>query len=345
MSMIDWVTAKITCTHNPDVLSSGRSIRTKKINGVEHLEYEISNRLSIKGSHDANITIRSHTDSTIEISGNPAKFLQGHNIFGTSDLIYLLSKLMNKLFSIPELELQPTDNEIEMIKNGYYRLSRVDVNCHFAFPSAQLARAWLRSAGQSANMQFRGAGLFKQGTLYFTPDSRRYIPKIYFKYDEIFSKDKSHRLHEDLLQVPELVEYAEKSLRFEIKILSTQLNDWQLHLGCNWTSDIATMLINDHFISKLQLSENMALDQSVLETLPKNLTPIYALWEQGHDLRCFYSKTAFYRWRKQLLQYGIDISIVKDLEQEPSNVVPMIRYLEAVPMGIPDWAYQKGLVA
>ena len=48
MSMIDWVTAKITCTHNPDVLSSGRSIRTKKINGVEHLEYEISNRLSIK---------------------------------------------------------------------------------------------------------------------------------------------------------------------------------------------------------------------------------------------------------------------------------------------------------
>ena len=168
MSMIDWVTAKITCTHNPDVLSSGRSIRTKKINGVEHLEYEISNRLSIKGSHDANITIRSHTDSTIEISGNPAKFLQGHNIFGTSDLIYLVSKLMNKLFSIPELELQPTDNEIEMIKNGYYRLSRVDVNCHFAFPSAQLARAWLRSAGQSANMQFRGAGLFKQGTLYFT---------------------------------------------------------------------------------------------------------------------------------------------------------------------------------
>jgi hypothetical protein len=33
--MIDWVTAKITCTHNPEVLSSGRSIRTKIIDGVE----------------------------------------------------------------------------------------------------------------------------------------------------------------------------------------------------------------------------------------------------------------------------------------------------------------------
>ena len=71
------------------------------------------------------------------------------------------------------------------------------------------------------------------------------------------------------------------------------------------------MLINDQFISKLQLSENMALDQSILETLPKSLTPVYALWEQGQDLRRFYSKTVFYRWRSRLLEYGIDISILK----------------------------------
>ena len=203
--------------------------KNKKIDGVERLEYEICNRLSVKGSHDSNITIRSHTDSTIEISGNPAKFLQGHNVFGTNDLKYLVAKLMDKLFMMDELELKPTETEYNMIQDGYYRLSRVDVNEHFFFPSAQLARAWLRAAGRSANMMFRGAGLFKEGTLYFTPQSRRFVPKIYFKYDEINSKDKSHRLPDKLLQIPELVEYAEKSLRFEIKILSTQLNDWMLH--------------------------------------------------------------------------------------------------------------------
>ena len=46
--MIDWVTAKITCTHNPEVLSSGRSIRTKIIDGVERLEYEFATAL-LKG--------------------------------------------------------------------------------------------------------------------------------------------------------------------------------------------------------------------------------------------------------------------------------------------------------
>lgn len=341
--MIDWVTGKFWITHNPEVLRSGQSIRTKIVDGVETIEYDIANRLSVKGSHDATITIRSHTENTVEISGNPAKFLQGHNVFGTNDLKYLVAKMIDKLCMIDELELKPTDVEYDNIQEGKYHLSRVDVNEHFAFPSAQVARAWLRAAGNSANMKFRGAGLFKEGTLYF--EGKRYIPKIYFKYDEINSKDKSHRLPDELLQIPELIEYAEKSLRFEIKILSTQLKDWMLHLGCNWDASTATMLINDQFISKLQLSANMAVDSEVLQSLPKNLRLTYTAWANGEDLRQVLSRPTFYRYRTRLMEYGIDISIVKDIEKEQSNIVPMIRYLEAVPMGIPDWAYEKGLVA
>ena len=341
--MIDWVTGKFWITHNPDVLRSGQSIRTKIVDGVELIEYDIANRLSVKGSHDASITIRSHTDGMVEISGNPAKFLQGHNVFGTNDLKYLVAKMIDKLCMMDKLELKPTDVEYENIQQGIYHLSRVDVNEHFAFPSAQVARAWLRAAGNSANMKFRGAGLFKEGTLYF--EGKRYIPKIYFKYDEINSKDKSHRLPDELLQIPELIEYAEKSLRFEIKILSTQLKDWYLHLGCNWDADTATMLINDQFISKLQLSANMPIENEVIQSLPKNLRLTYTAWVNGEDLRQVLSRPTFYRYRTRLMEYGIDISIVKDIEKEQSNVVPMIRYLEAVPMGIPDWAYQKNLVA
>ena len=146
---------------------------------------------------------------------------------------------------------------------------------------------------------------------------------------------------DELLQIPELIEYAEKSLRFEIKILSTQLKDWMLHLGCNWDAYTATMLINDQFISKLQLSANMPIENEVIQSLPKNLRLTYTAWVNGEDLRQVLSRPTFYRYRTRLMEYGIDISIVKDIEKEQSNVVPMIRYLEAVPMGIPDWAYQK----
>ena len=173
--MIDWMTGKFWITHNPDVLRSGRVLKTKMVDGVEVLEYETASRLSVKGSHDSSITIRSHTDGMVEISGNPAKFLQGHNIFGTNDLRHLVGRLIDKLCMIDELGLKPTDIEYDNIQEGLYHLSRVDVNEHFAFPSAQVARAWLRSAGNSANMKFRGAGLFKEGTLYF--EGKRYILK------------------------------------------------------------------------------------------------------------------------------------------------------------------------
>ena len=343
--MIDWITGKFSITHNPDVLRSGQSVRTKIVDGVELIEYDIANRLSIQGSYDSSITIRSHTDGVVEISGNPAKFLQGHNVFGTNDLKYLVAKLIDRLCQIDELELNPTDDEYEAIQTGGYFLTRVDVNEHFSFPSAAVARSWLRAAGNSANMKFRGAGVFKEGTLYFTPQSRRFVPKIYFKYDEISSKDKKHRLPDELLQVKELVDYAEKSLRFEIKVLSTQLAEWGLNVGCNWTNETPTMLIREQFIDKLQLSANMPIDNEVLNKLPKNLRLTYTAWVNGEDLRKVLSRPTFYRYKTKFLEYGIDISIVKDVEAQQSNVVPMIRYLEAVPMGVPDWAYEKGLVA
>lgn len=343
--MIDWVSLRAKCLHNPDVLSSGRSIRTKRINGVESLDYEILNRLVVEGSYSSNITIRSHTDQTIEISGNPAKFLQGHNVFGTNDLIYLVSKVFERLCQIKELELSPTDFERELIYNGNYKLTRVDVNEHFSFPSEQLAKAWLRAAGRSATLKYRGSGIYKGGSMYFTPDSRRSYSMIYHKGDEITSTDKKHRLHDELLLIPELLDYAKKSLRFELKTFSTQLNHLNLAFGCNWKKDTATMLLYDHFISKLQLSANMSLDHSVLESLPKNLRLTYAAWINGEDLRQVLSRPTFYRYRTEFLKFGIDISIVQDVEQEISNVVPMIRYLEAMPMGIPTWAYERNLVA
>lgn len=67
--MIDWMTGKFWITHNPDVLRSGRVLKTKMVDGVEVLEYETASRLSVKGSHDSSITIRSHTDGMVEISG------------------------------------------------------------------------------------------------------------------------------------------------------------------------------------------------------------------------------------------------------------------------------------
>ncbi|WP_317490894.1 phage/plasmid replication protein, II/X family, partial [Acinetobacter baumannii] len=47
--------------------------------------------ISVKtGSYSTKIQIQSVTDTQIYISGNPTKFLQGHNLFGSNDLVGLM---------------------------------------------------------------------------------------------------------------------------------------------------------------------------------------------------------------------------------------------------------------
>jgi II/X family phage/plasmid replication protein len=87
--MIDWVSAIITCKHDPSKLISGIVM---SFDAQGENEWTVNKTLSVEGSHSSKIQIKSHTETQIYISGNPTKFLQGHNLFGTNDLIYLMGK-------------------------------------------------------------------------------------------------------------------------------------------------------------------------------------------------------------------------------------------------------------
>lgn len=339
--MIDWATARLRCTHDSSKLFGGLVV---SMNAKGDVEWQTEKRVVVEGSYSKNITVRSHTDGVIEISGNPAKFLQGHNVFGSDDLIYLINKTFHRLIAL-DIGLIPTQEELEKISKGFFAVTRVDVNEHFAFNSEQSAKSYLRAIANSSNMRHRGAGQFRGDTLYFSPQSRRMVAKIYHKGDEIHSRKKEHRLHDDFLAIPELVAYAANSLRLEVKILSTQLKDWELNFGYNWTQETPFYLLKKHFIDKLELSENMPIQQDILESLPSKLRLTYAAWVSGEDLKRVLPETTFRRHRKALKDFGIDIAIVQTTERLTSNIVPMIKYLEVKPMGIPDWAYEKGLVA
>lgn len=338
--MIDWVTARLRCTHDSSKLFGGLVV---SMNAKGEVEWQTEKRVVVEGSYSKNITVRSHTDGVIEVSGNPAKFLQGHNVFGSDDLIHLVTKTLDRLIAL-DIGLTPTEEELQKIAKGFFAVTRVDVNEHFSFNSEQSAKAYLRAIANSSNMRHRGAGQFRGDTLYFSPQSRRTVAKIYHKGDEIHSRKKEHRLHDDFLAIPELVSYATNSLRLELKILSTQLKDWELNFGYNWTLETPFYLLKKHFIDKLELSENMPIQDNVFDEMPRALKSVYILWEKGVNLKEMYSKAQYYKHRSAMLKYGIDIAIIQE-EKPKENIIPMISYLVVKPMGIPSWAYEKGLVA
>ena len=60
-------------------------------------EWVCNKKLSVEGSHSSKIQLQSHTENLVYFTGNPVKFLQGHNLFGTNDLKGLMWLFFNRL--------------------------------------------------------------------------------------------------------------------------------------------------------------------------------------------------------------------------------------------------------
>lgn len=335
--MIDWVTMKIKCDHD-GIISNGEVVSLSK--DGDSIEWSLVKFLPVVGSHDATISIRSITQETIEISGNPTKWLQGHNLFGTNDLKRLVWLFFQELVKIPELKLKPTLQQLHNVKNGKLTVSRIDINETWFLKDRTEVLAWLNAAGQKMRLKHRGAGQFKGDTLYWGKGSRRWFLKCYSKGDEINSK-KSNFPND--LRTPQMLEYAERALRLELTIKSNQLRKWQLHEVSHWNSETGKMLLLG-LIKGLEMSNNIRLTDEKLKHLKPSVKMAYFAWLGGQDLKTELKRPTFYRYRSQLKELGIDIGIPRDLQQEDSKVIPLMRVLEAQPVGIPDWAIEQGLV-
>ena len=141
-----------------------------------------------------------------------------------------------------------------------------------------------------------------------------------------------------------MLEYADKALRLELVLCSKALREWGLNEPCNWSLDTPRMLLLQ-VVRTLNMSNNFKLSSEVTRGLPTGLRLAYIAWLSGEDLRTILPKNTFYRYRKKLKELDIDIVLIRDVDKVADNVIPLIRVLEAEPVGIPQWAIEQGLVA
>ena len=235
--MIDWVSAILPCKHDPSKLISGLVM---SFDAQGNNEWTVNKTLSVEGSYSSKIQIKSHTENQIYISGNPTKFLQGHNLFGSNDLVSIMGKFFDELLTHKNLGLCPDPFQYANIKDGHYELTRVDVNETWHLRNKNEVMAWIRSVGETAFLKHRGAGQFSGDTAYFGKNSRRWSLKCYSKGLEILAK--GHKLPPELA-IPEMLEYAQKALRIEGVTRQLELKRRQLHVASNWDIDTAEELL------------------------------------------------------------------------------------------------------
>ncbi len=85
--------------------------------------------------------------------------------------------------------------------------------------------------------------------------------------------------------------------------------------------------------TQLQRLENVKYEN--FNDLPKHIRATYVSWKYGYPIEV--SRMTFYRHRKELLAYGVDISIPNNVQTMPIKV----KTIELAALTAPDWYIKK----
>jgi II/X family phage/plasmid replication protein len=340
--MIDWISAVVPLAAAGG-LHNGRIV-SMDADGV--IEWTAVRRLEVEGSFSTRLQLRGRDDDALEFGGNPAKFMQGHNLFGSASVVPLMDRTLCQVAD--RLGLAPSPDNRTDWGAGAYPLSRVDIAGMIRLDSDKSVRKVLDLIGQHAKTKYQGASV-RSGTVYLGKNSRRITLKLYSKGEEITSGKKGHGLCAKL--APEwhqkLLNYGCGTLRVELTLRGMELRERGLHRASHWSRPVALGLLRER-MNQLELNDTIMLAEDAVDALPPKLVPIYDAWQAGRDIQKLYSRATFYRYRAALLPFGIDIArvqprVIVSENQYPLGV-PLRQILAARFEGPPEWAIGTSLL-
>jgi II/X family phage/plasmid replication protein len=326
-SVIDWLTAHVQ-------IRAAAGLNTGEVSCVDAdgvVEWVSAKRKNVQGSHSGTISVKRFRNGLIEFAGSPAKFLQGHNVFGSDDLLSLGSAMIERACATLGLEL--LDSELADIQAGRYDLKRVDINYSFATGTRENALAWIKTAASVLDLPRRGGGWLDRSTtvMWGGKKSRYWKLKAYCKGKEL----EAHELAGSLPKRTELQEWSDDKLRIELELHARQLQKRGLECASSWRIGTAQELFRE-YLAKLRLGGHLMLSVAAVQSLPYRLRPTYTNWARGEDLRQLMSRPTYYRHCRELLEFGINIAVPPQQEQVSS--IPLSQYLETPCMEVPVWA-------
>lgn len=323
---LDWLT--IRQTHHSQDVPIFRDGQVLSVDADGSVEWVTDRRVQVEGSYDSRVMIRSD-GSNVEFSGNPTRFARRDNLFGFSfeDSIQRVNHLLN-LHSLPPFSagLPYRFADSGVVWSGA-RVSRADVTLNFATFSLSDARAVLSDlAGHHLGRQKHN--LTPDGsTLSIGGQGSRYVyHKIYLKSHEI----QVHRKRRSGQHVASDVEKFCQDygiLREEMTLKSRFLTQNRLA----FLGDITQSRLNAVFFHRSAFRRFDQVKYQNFSDLPPAIYGTYCRWRDGLPLDL--AKTTFYRHRRSLLQYGVDIAVPNNVTRLPLRV----RTVDVAAMVAPDW--------
>lgn len=341
--MIDFISARIKLPRPlPVPVNGGLFVRVD-----EHGEIERTTALRkrIVGSHETALQIRAPGVHELEITGNPVKFVQGHNLWGSSCPVSALWAALVRLEALGALPvpLRALGLLGPSTLAETAEFSRIDCTAMLLADRWVDVEAVLRSLRVAGRLRDRGAS----GLPYPWPESQgggvtfggrpgqsaRHRQLVFYaKGKEV----KVHPLPDCIGDDPQLNEWLARCLRCEVRLGTNYLRKRGLRAPAMWTEERAGMEWNE-MMERMDMNSSEETPEALAQ-LPAHLQVAYAAWLGGADLKSMFPRNTFYRKRAGILKaLAVDIAIPR--ASEPSaEIVPFRRIIELRPAGRPDFA-------
>jgi hypothetical protein len=320
-AMIDWYSGLVGY--------SGEGLRLNSVcelTPAGEILWQTERKIQAKGSFDASIQLgrSGPTDAMLRasralnlecspvclyLSGNPSKFLQGHNVFGPS--VSSLSPVIQAVVrGLPD-DIRPADSMSKLWPSVHR--SRVDITTSVDLGTHNLVHDWLKTASTSTRSR-HGRPMVSGDTVYWGKQSRRWTLKAYCKYCELEAHPPADR---DFLA--DLREYCKGQLRIELCLRTPELKPrGTLHEDLIW-----------EFMNKIEVGV-MKTDVNPEKPNLANIVQFtLSRWMSGEAVCHSLPKTTFYRHRRIILdELGLDISLSYE-KKTASKIVFDLAYLKA----------------
>lgn len=295
------------------------------------IQWDVAQKLVHRGSHDTSIRIRSD-GMRVSLEGNIGRFNRADNLFGytVAECVQLANRLLAEFGLPPFTDAAPMPMTKKGGEDGGYQavgavITRVDLTCNWCTGSPGNVEQFIRylqgfKSGRQEPRSYKTTGVaWGEGSKYW-------YAKVYDKAGEYFRQcgKKARAFDAPLFNFMHDNGIARHEIELKSRYLK-QNNLWRIVQWGEGMEDRIYALFND------VIGGESHVDQFL--EIPGRAGELAVAWRDGADLKKRLSTATYYRYRKELLKYGIDIAV-------PSNVTRLRQRVEVItlsPATIPDW--------
>jgi II/X family phage/plasmid replication protein len=345
--MIDLLVLKIRTPHKP--FGSVRYIERE--DGTDGVTKCLTKNVRLY-SDGAVIRVTSLNHGTqIGIRCCPAKALQGHNIFGTNNVIGLAHKLIE--YVLAALGVEASQEQFEAWEGGEFEILALDITHRFGADSHPLVSRVLTHLFRTTSLQLRPTPIYPGIGVRMMAPHRQASWLFYDKRLEF--DDKRHKEGAYLLPfigvdkpgaktiVDLLRQSASENIRAELKLGKTYLKEHKQNVGSAWSRKrVMDTYFQELGLLRLGAVPSVEHAKVLLDRLihPK-LRQTFIGWLQGEDLSTYGNRQTLRGRRRAILEAaGIDIwQDVVPLKTSPLHLADIFDVDNLLP-DFPDWADQ-----